>query len=192
MTTILITLLFILSPLAAQSESEETAPRHAINACPLGVAFGIFSVNYEYLVAPSHGILGRLDYEMIPETYSEGSIDAAGYAAVINYRKHLRDSLDSFYVGTYGRYRVYLGDGRLSGQEFSFALPEVTIGINVGRRWLWENGFNLNLTFGYGYAYSWREVENTSVEATKAIDAFEDEYAFMSPFLGEFSIGYAF
>lgn len=47
------------------SAKNKVIKRHAVNFCPLGIALGIFSANYEYLVTPKNGILARVNYEVI-------------------------------------------------------------------------------------------------------------------------------
>jgi hypothetical protein len=71
-------------------------------------------------------------------------------------------------------------------------MSELTLGLNIGKRWVWNSGLNLTFALGYGISMSSRETDptNTSIEST--INTFEDEYAFFGPFLGELSIGYAF
>ena len=68
---------FLTSSLAAQvektvSKTDSIASpnkfKHSINMCPGGIAFGIYSLNYEYMLSPNHGLVGRFDYEAIPKT----------------------------------------------------------------------------------------------------------------------------
>lgn len=166
--------------------------KHAINTCPGGIAFGIYSVNYEYLFNPYHGLVGRFDYEAIPKSYTDASIEASGIAFILNYRWHRTGELNSEYLGVFARYRSYEGDGTLESTEFDFTLPSLTLGLNVGKRWVWDSGFNLNLAFGYGFSLDSRDVTPSHSAFESRIDTFEKEYDFINPFLGEFSIGYAF
>ncbi|MCB2208271.1 MAG: DUF3575 domain-containing protein [Bacteroidetes bacterium] len=166
--------------------------RNAVNVCPGGIAFGIFSANYERLLKPNHGLVFRADYENIPKAYSDANIEAYGMAFILNYRYHIGGGLESFYAGAYARYRVYNGTGNQEGSIFDFSIPEVTVGLNVGRRWIWKSGFTLNLAFGYGYMESWRNIDTENPYNEAAVNVFEEQYDFMSPFYGEFSIGYAF
>jgi len=166
--------------------------RNAINVCPGGIAFGFYSANIEHLFGDNHGFVLRGDLETIPKTYSAARIDANGRAIVLNYRYHIGGGLNSYYTGVYGRYRMIEGDGTLESGKFDFTMPEYTIGLNVGKRWIWKSGFTLNLALGYGYTHENLKVNNSSQEAIDAIDVFRNDYAFMNGFLGEFSIGYAF
>jgi hypothetical protein len=166
--------------------------RNAINVCPGGIAFGIFSINYERLLKPKHGLVARLDYEAIPKTYSDANIEADGKAFVLNYRYHIGGGLESFYAGAYARYRVCKGTGTQEGVVFNFSIPETTFGLNVGKRWIWKSGFTLNLALGYGISFDKTNIypDNSYTEAS--VNVFKNQYSFLGPSLGEFSIGYAF
>lgn len=98
--------------------------RTAINMCPGGIAFGIFSANVEHLFGDHHGLVLRGDYEAIPKTYSDAKIDARGKAAILNYRYHIGGGLNSFYAGAFARYRNYKGEGTLETEKFDFSIPE--------------------------------------------------------------------
>ena len=71
-------------------------------------------------------------------------------------------------------------------------INETTIGLNVGKRWVWDSGFNINFTLGYGYSFKEKNQSLSSTAIDGAIKGFEEEYDFIDAFLGEFSIGYAF
>lgn len=183
---------------SAQSHEKKEAERWispaktAINVCPGGIAFGFYSANVEHLFGDNHGVVLRGDLETIPKSYSDANIDASGKAVILNYRYHIGGGLNSFYAGAFARYRKINGDGSLETGDFDFKLPECTVGLNVGKRWIWKSGFTMNFALGYGYAYDELKVNNSSQAAIDAIDVFRDDYAFMNGFLGEFSIGYAF
>ncbi len=165
---------------------------NAVNMCPLALAFGYFSANYEHLFTPAHGLVVRLDYESVPGTFTDANIEASGYAIVLNYRWHLAKQLKSLYFGTYVRYREFNGTGQLEGTDFDFTMPEFTLGLNVGKRWVWNNGFNINFALGYGFYKQDRNIDPSTPGISSAMDQFEKDYEFSGPFLGEFSIGYAF
>ncbi|MCO6173421.1 DUF3575 domain-containing protein [Flavobacterium sp. NRK F10] len=189
-------LLFALGPNTTQAQEHEEPKkpfkRHAINFCPAGMAFGIFSANYEYLITPKNGIVVRLDYEAIPKTYTAATIESNGKAFILNYRRHFSGEMNSFYAGAYTRYRLYKGEGEINAQKFDFKIPEVTIGLNIGKRWVWKSGFNLNLAFGYGISFKDKKTSLNNMAVNTAVDSWEDSYDFINPFLGEFSIGYSF
>ncbi len=177
---------------AVQENAPEKGFNQAINMCPLGMAFGIFSANYEYMINQTHGIVFRLDYESVPNTYSDANINVDGKAAIMNYRYHLNKKLGSYYLGAFARYREYSGDGISGAEKFDFTISEFTIGLNAGKRWVWDSGFNINFTLGYGYSFDDRKTSKSNASIESAIDTFTNEYDFIDAFLGEFSIGYAF
>lgn len=166
--------------------------RNAINVCPGGIAFGIFSANYERLIKPNHGLVFRADYENIPQTYSDANIEAYGMAFILNYRYHIGGGLESFYVGAYARYREYKGTGTHEGSTFDFRIPGATAGLNVGRRWIWKSGFTLNAALGYGYSVDRTYINPNNTYTENAVNVFKNQYEFSGAFLGEFSLGYAF
>lgn len=178
---------------AQQSEKKSREDfKHAINTCPLGVAVGIFSVNYQYLLNRNHGLVFRVDYEAAPGTYSDANIEGFGTAVILNYRYHLKKEMNSCYAGVFSRSRIYKGLGNLEGNAFEFNLPELTLGANIGKRWVWNNGFNINFMAGYGYTFNTRNITPYSPEINERVEGFEKKYNFLNSFLAEFSIGYAF
>jgi hypothetical protein len=165
---------------------------HSINMCPGGIIFGIYSANFAYLFSKPHGLVARFDYESVSKSFSGEKIDANGYAIILNYRYHFSGNLESIFVGSYARYRVYQGTGNTGTQDFNFTMPEFTFGLNVGKRWVWNSGFNINLALGYGFAKNSKNPDSDHVSFKNTLNKFEDEYDFLGPFLGEFSLGYAF
>ncbi|MDD3742397.1 MAG: DUF3575 domain-containing protein [Lentimicrobiaceae bacterium] len=166
--------------------------KHAINTCPGGVAFGIFSVNYEYLLNAKHGLVLRADYEHIPGTYSDAKIDAYGAAVILNYRYHFNQQMNSYFAGAFSRARIYKGDGQWNNETVDFSLPEITLGVNLGRRWVWNSGINVTFSLGYGYTFKKKNIGTDDAGFEAKIEDFEKKYNFSNSFLGELSIGYAF
>jgi len=163
--------------------------KQSINSCPGGLIFGVYSINYERMLRPKHGLVARFDFENISEKYSGDKFEATGLGFIANYRRHFKPSMHSFYLGTYARYRVYDGTGEDGADEFDFDIKEFTVGLNAGKRWIWSSGFNINFMLGYGVAFTETGVEDSFDEA---YDKFTDKYSFEGPMLGEFSIGWAF
>ncbi len=54
------------------------------------------------------------------------------------------------------------------------------------------NGFNINFALGYGFSSIKWNSKPSSDSIDLVLEAFEDEYDFFDPFLGELSIGFAF
>lgn len=192
---ILATLLF--SPFGLYSQSSDKAePRseftQAVNFCPGGVIFGVYAVNYEYLVNGHHGLIARFDYEDIPKSYTDADIESYGMSYMLSYRYHFRGEMASEHLSAFARYKEYTGEGTLEGTGFDFNTPQLTFGLAGGKRWAWNSGFNLNVMFGYGFDSSDREITPHTQAIEDRMDEYEDTYEFDGGFLGEISIGYAF
>lgn len=186
-TTNLSAQLAVTKPMSNSSEF-----KHAINVCPIAVVFGIYAINYEYLFAPQHGLDVRYEYEAVPKSYTDAAIESSGMAFSLNYRWHWSGEMNSVFLGAYTRYKFYNGSGVLESADFDFDLKEYTIGLNLGKRWVWDSGINATFALGYGFSTDTRtsSPKNASVDAK--INEFEDSYDFISPFYGELSVGYAF
>ena len=192
--------IFLTGNVIAQEEAVSTIDSTAstkkftrsINMCPGGIAFGVYSFNFEYLFNQTHGLVSRFDYESISESYSGDPVDVNGFALILNYRWHWSGAMESGFLGSYVRYRTYIGSGTSGSTKFDFTMPELTVGLNVGKRWVWNNGLNLTLAFGYGISTSTTDADPNTISIKSTINDFKDDYTFLGPFLGEFSIGYAF
>lgn len=181
------------SPIDSTKQKLVADQKIAINMCPGGIAFGIYSANVAYHFDNKQSIVIRGDYENIPQTLTDANIESNGKALILKYRYHLKDGgMSSPYLGAFSRYRVYKGRGSLESVDFDFSIPQVTVGVQAGRRWSWKSGFNLNFALGYGYSVDWGE-SSVDTEAIKnIIIEYREDYDFFSGFIGELSIGYAF
>ncbi|MDH3354385.1 MAG: DUF3575 domain-containing protein [Chromatiales bacterium] len=178
---------FLLSGQAAAKDATD----QAINICALAIPmFNQYIVNYEYLHDQTHGLGVRLEYAPMSDEF----IDATGVALALNYRWHISKSMDSIFVGVYTRYRVNTGTGTVEGTAFEFTRPELTAGLNVGKRWTWDNGFNTLFSLGYGASMVTEDLtpKNASIDAALTTFKNDNDTFFDAPFYGEFSIGYAF
>ncbi len=103
------TILLIISIALHAQDSDTTVTtktkefKQAINFCPLALAFGIYSVNYERLLNKHHAFLIRGDYETVPQNFSDANIDVSGMAGIVNYCYHIKGGLKSLFVGTFAR-----------------------------------------------------------------------------------------
>jgi hypothetical protein len=193
--TIFLFSILLVSNLFAQVEKPAVIKKfnQAVNTCPGGIPMGIYSVNYEYFFGKNIGLMARFDYEDIPKKYTDANIEASGVAFILNSRWHFSGEMESKYVGVYLRYRKYSGSGNIESTDFDFTIPEMTLGVNYGKRWIWDNGFNINLAFGYGFFLTkTHDADPSNASIKSVLDQFEDSYDFIDPFLGEFSIGYTF
>lgn len=166
--------------------------KNSISACPVAVVFGIYSVNYEHLFKQQHGFVVRFDYEDIPKTYTDARIESSGYSFLLNYRYHLNKQMKSCFVGAYVRYRQFDGNGNINGTSFDFSMPDVSFGINAGKKWVWKSGFTLTFALGYGFSNEEWDSHPDTTEVNDKVREFRHDYDFIDPFYGEFSIGYSF
>ena len=181
--------LLLFSPLLRGEQAASVTD--AVNFCPGGLAFGVLAVNYEHLFHGRHGLMVRYDREEVPDTYTDAKIEASAHAFFLNYRWHPEEGMEGFYFGPYLRHRTYDGSGKLDGEGFDFRITERTVGVNMGKRWVWNSGFNLNLAFGYGAITVDRD-RPADPSVRQRIGKFEKEYGNINPLYGEFSVGYAF
>lgn len=165
---------------------------NSFNFCPFSAFFGLYSGNYERLIDQTHGIVLRFDYESISDKYNNNPVELSGYGFIVNYRYHFAKAMESLFVGSYVRYRIYKGNGTANATNFDFDINEWSYGLNVGKRWVWNNGLNVTFAIGYGFSNSTRKTSPTNDAIESTISSFEDEYTFFGPFLGELSVGYAF
>ena len=199
--TVLSICIFLSGNVVAQVEEESSSPKsssprsefkHALNICPIAPVFGIYAVNYEYLISPKNGVVARFEYEDVPKTYTDASIESSGMSYTLIYRRHLSAEMNSVFLGAHTRYRMFNGNGELESEKFDFTLNSLSIGLNAGKRWVWNSGFNIVFSLGYGIAIENRESIPSNYDIEAVLDQFEKEYDFMSPLFGELSIGYSF
>jgi hypothetical protein len=100
--------------------------------------------------------------------------------------------MKSIFIGAYARFRIYNGNGIIEATKFDFTLPSATTGLNAGKRWVWNNGFNVTFSVGYGYIEKFRQADPSSALIESKLDQLEKDYDFMNPMYAELSAGYAF
>jgi hypothetical protein len=183
--TILVMSILLSSNLIAQEKGVEStkdlnSPRskfkHAISTCPTALVLGDILVTYEYLLNQAHGLAVMFEYESETEAYKDPSFNLYRASIFLNYRYHFSKEMNSIFIGPYLRGRVYDEEVDANG-SLDFNDPEITLGVYLGKRWAWNNGFNLTLTGGYGEYL--RESKQSTGE-------------FMDKYIGELSVGYAF
>jgi hypothetical protein len=198
---VLVILFFLSANIFAQQKSESSSSddasrrstfKHAINVCPIAPIMGIYSLNYEYLVSPKNGLVARVEYEDVPKSYTDANIETNGMAYYLNYRRHFSGEMNSIFIGAFARYRKYNGSGEIESDEFDFTLPSVTVGLNAGKRWAWDSGFNVTFSVGYGYIEKFRQASPSNLLIESMLDQLEKDYDFMNPMYAELSAGYAF
>ena len=167
------------------------APNQAFNICALAIPlYNQYIANYEYVYNNLHGMNVRIEYVPLEGENIEGD----GLSVALNYRWHIFESFDSFFVGIYTRYRVNSGGGEVDGTAFDFERPEFTAGLNAGKRWTWNNGFNMLFSLGFGESLVKESVSNRNAAINAEFSQFmaDNSLHFDESFYGEFSFGYAF
>ncbi len=179
-------------------QSEESISRaklfsHSINTCPGGFIIGIYSLNYEFLSNKIHGMVLRFDVGNISKEVDNNDIGILSTSLTLNYRFHFSETMGSYYIGSYTRIRYYEGKGELNMIDFDFDLSEISLGLNIGKRWVWDCGININAMLGYGIPYSNIEYgANVTSAMIDLVEKFEDGPEFIGPFIAELSVGYSF
>jgi hypothetical protein len=184
LTTLVICIL-LSSHLMAQEKSDSSLTKlnsrqlnykHAISICPMAFIMGELYISYEYLLNQTHGLAIMLDYQAETKTYEDPSFTLDRASVFLNYRYHFSKKMNSLFIGPYLRARFYDGKVGATG-SLDFNDPEITLALYLGKRWVWNNGFNVTLTGGYGPYLR---------ESRESRGEFVDKY------FGELSIGYAF
>ena len=193
---ILFTMILFSGNLMAQdvisNSSDDTKFNQSINMCPIAVAFNMYSFNYEYLVAKRHGLVARFEYAPLSEKYSGEKVKADDIGFILSYRYHFSPQMNSIFVSAFARYGVYDGTGTSNSTDFDFTITDLLIGANVGKRWVWDNGFNIVFALGYGISMNDTETKPSNSDIKSTLNKFKDEDTVLSPMFGELSIGYAF
>jgi hypothetical protein len=184
LTTLVICIL-LSSHLMAQEKSDSSLTnlnsrqlnyKHAISICPMAFIMGELYISYEYLLNQTHGLAIMLDYQAETKTYEDPSFTLDRASVFLNYRYHFSKKMNSLFIGPYLRARFYDGKVGATG-SLDFNDPEITLALYLGKRWVWNNGFNVTFTGGYGPYLR---------ESRESRGEFVDKY------FGELSIGYAF
>lgn len=155
---------------ALDKESPIPAYKHSVNICSVALIFGMFAVNYEYLVEQRHGFMARFDYSS--KLISDLSMEAESIDFMLNYRWHLSEGFDSVFLGIYARNRAY----KEENAKFDFKIDEVFVGLNAGKKWIWNSGFSIAIGAGYGLSQK----------------TFKEKVDHEEALYGEISTGYAF
>jgi hypothetical protein len=144
-------------PEEAVEEQVDEPGKHSINISPLGILFGAYNINYEYLHDGTHGILGEAGMAHS----SDDDTSATSFAGSAGYRWHWRGKQSSGFLGANVGYQRGWGTTSYDGTEFDLDVSRVIVVGNIGRRWAWDFGLNLTLRVGAGYG-SWNVSSDSS------------------------------
>lgn len=198
----------------AKPVEEKVEKRWAISVQPLFPIFSSYFANIEYLFASRHsfffeaGYIGS--YKMSVGIWNSSS-DARkaswrtvrGHTLTLQYRYHFSDGLDSGFIGPFVKYGFLSGNilsadtdpnlisiNLTSQPEIGFAATYGTIGVNIGRRWVWDSGVTMAVRIGSGMSFPVYKYALSGYESEKKI--FTEAFFLFLTVDAEFSIGYAF
>lgn len=198
----------------AKADEKQVEKKWAISVQPLFPIFSSYFANVEYLFASRHsfffeaGYIGS--YKMSVGIWSSSS-DAKkaswrtvrGHTLTLQYRYHFSDGLDSGFIGPFVKYGFLSGNilsadtdpnlisiNLTSQPEIGFAATYGVLGVNVGRRWVWDSGVTMAVRIGVGANFPVYKYSLDGYEFEKKI--FADAFGIFLAFDVEFSIGYAF
>lgn len=170
--------LFLLLASAAAAADVKKPRAHSIQASILGA----FLLNYEYRPAASIGLLaeGFFFFGRVPE------IESNSFGGSVQTRWYWFSQVDSPFLGVFGKY-VGSQMNAEAGIVTSFA-----VGANIGKRWLWSNGFSMTMRLGYGYAMLDLDTVPRSLLTTSTREGKEDLLRVMAGVDFEWSFGFSF
>lgn len=163
---------------AACSFSQETENvkvfKNSINFNPLGIALGSIGANYEHLFGNTSGIMIQGGF---PAGYGLGK--GSGMAMELQFRYHYfrkpnQIGLNSPFWGPFVYYETSETEIKDNiGTTYNVDIKYLKAGASWGRRWIWNNSFNLVFKIGYGiplYAkFDWSPTEPDQVQAIESM-----------------------
>jgi hypothetical protein len=181
-------------PAGAQLTAVAPAPAAAsmddsINASPMGLVYGTYSLNYEHLFKGGHGILLEGGYSA--DNNDDISVDS-GYG-LIGYRYHFNGTQNSWFVGASASYGVATGTAKIDDEKYSASIMSFGLTGNVGKRWQFDNGLNITFRAGAGYGQYTVDIDSNDPDAIEAEKDINDFLTLIPVALeGELSLGYSF
>lgn len=179
---------------AAPAKKEGT---NSINLNPISLLIGTYGVGYEHLFDRTHGLL----VEPAVSYQKDDNSKSTGYGGVVGYRWHWSHSQNSGFLGVNAG--AYFGSGEAtvttsSGgvtnkQTFTVDTRSITVTGNVGRRFAWDNGFNITLRIGAGYGNYNVSTDSKDPNAKAAVELVDALLKIFPIALdGEASLGFIF
>jgi len=188
----------------AKPEAKADAPKkdgpdgtNSINLNPLSLLGGYYGVSYEHLFDRTHGLL------IEPFLYRKASGDtkSSSFGGYAGYRWHWSKSQNSGFLGVNAGAAFGTGsasittsvNGVSTTKSFDVNTRVIEVTGNVGRRFAWDNGFNLTLRIGAGYANRKVSTDSKDADAQRVVKLVDDLIKFLPIALdGEVSIGFIF
>lgn len=156
--------------------------KQAIQLDVAGLFMGTLSLNYEYLFNRQHGIV-------VEGSYYPGYTDwdSHGENLELAYRWHWAKSMNSGFLGVFVNGGRSYGNGRdwFADTGVGYTQTSITVGPDIGRRWVAPWGLSLVARIGYGY--TWSKFGNPVPDQSTI-----DRLRWLSGLDTEISLGYAF
>lgn len=194
----LIALSLALAALPSLAHAEDVAEvsrqrANSVNVSPLGVLIGAYNVNYERLLSGGHGLLVEGGFTHL----SNDEVSATGFGGGLGYRYHFRGEMNGGFAGVnLHAARASADADVVSGgmrRTFDVDVTALSLTANIGRRWVWDSGFNITARIGAGYADYDLSSSSSDPDVQEAIDEVNDFYTRIPVAIdGELSIGWAF
>jgi hypothetical protein len=117
--------------------------------------YGDLSLNYEYLIAHQHGFVVEGSYYPGYSDWDNNWKNHGEYAELA-YRWHWAKSMNSGFIGAFVNGGKFHGTYRLSPWDNTtgYAQTSVTVGPDIGKRWVSDFGMSIVAKIGYGYTWS--------------------------------------
>ena len=176
--------------------AEEMLYKNSFQTDPIGLLFGGFGANYEHRFNPKHAL------------FIEGAISnaaqAEGYMFSLHYRFYKPPEKDAKFLfiksdnglgfkGFFVRHSemdvVMTIEEDIGDVDYNFTYDTITLGLHLGKTYLWDSGFTMTYRFGYGYQIGDFEWVGNEPEDAGLIEMF---YKFFSGFDFGLTVGYCF
>jgi hypothetical protein len=177
-------------PLLALAERQQS-----VNLSPLGVAFGSYALNYEYLAKDGHGLLAEASFGTGKDSAGNTTSD---FGAGVGYRYHFAGGQSSWFAGPLLSYSAGNGTGTVSvnngpTKAFDVNYSSVAVTANIGRRWVFADLINVTFRIGGGKAFRTFSTTSSDPDAQLAVDLVQKIVDFLPiAFDGELSVGVNF
>ena len=170
-------------------ENPVNSSRNSINFGFASVQTSSLSVNYEHLFGTSNGMVLGLPVFNFYESTNRGFS--------LSYRRHLISGMNSGFWGIFVNYASITSEIRSddvstnNNNEYRFKSKSLSIGPNIGLRWVDQTGINIVIRAGYGIPFTTFKWVDTPADP-KFAKHHETAFKVITGIDGELTIGYCF
>lgn len=172
---------------AQEQTANEKEFKNSINIGFVGIQTTSLSINYERLITDKDGIVIGLPILNFYDSKEEGFS--------INYRRHLKSSMNSGFWGIFANYLIVENEVESNNEsvknEYKFSIKSFAIGPDIGFKWVDKSGINLALRIGYGIPLSNFKWNNEPTDKDLSDDT-RIAFKIISGFDAELTLGYCF